>query len=203
MRILATLGLVALAATGAHASTLVLSEFDFFTPSYVSGSWDIPTMDSAPNRLTIGNFGTVQPVDDGAFGVFNAPADWTAFTTITLTGAAFGGEAWNDTTVLNFFAMDEFANTAITQFNLADFSTGPGFSSITIGLDLIGIDATRVTDWGFGTNAVGTTNFAFTFDQVAINSVAVPEPSTYATLLSVGSLVAVVAHRRLRARRKV
>lgn len=176
-----------------------LSDFGSFTPSDYSGSWNSGTSQAGPTTFAIGNFGSGQPVDSGSFNVWlGAEQDWSAYTHIYLTGVAVAGSVPNAATgTLNFYVSDADFNTVIVNFPLSSFAT---YGEVGLVLNLLGIDATRVTDWGFGTTVSGTANFAFTFDRIGFSAGAIPEPST-AALLAGAASVCVACLRR--GRRKV
>ncbi len=197
MRTLPVLALFAASAIGLSAATLTLSDFSNFTPDYTGGSWNEDTFQSDTTSFTIGNF-IAQPVSNGSLGVTFAAVDWTGYINVSLTGLAAGGSAANETEFLNFFVMDENFNTAVAQFTLADFGTGPSAVTGSAVLDLSGVDATHITDWGFGTGN-GSDNFAFTFDKVTVSTSVVPEPSTYAAIFGAVALTG-AAIRRYRRR---
>lgn len=179
-------------------SAQTLSDFSSFTPGDYSGSWNTGTSLSGPTTFAIGNFGAGQPVDSGSFNVWlgDAGQDWSAYTHIYLTGVAAAGSVPNAATgTLNFYVSDADYNTAIMQFSLASFAT---YGEVGLVMNLMGIDKTRVTDWGFGTTVSGTANFAFTFDRIGFSAAAVPEPSTAALLIGATTLCATGLHRRRR-----
>jgi hypothetical protein len=184
-------------ALAAHATTLTLSDFESFTPSYygLSGSWSANTALSGPTSFTIADFGTGTPKNDGSFAVIlGSTQNFSAYQFVNLAGSAFTGNA---TTSIAFSVEDLDGNSGLATFDLANFVSGSGTASLD-GLFSM-VDATHIVSWGITTeNQNGASNFAFTFDQVSLSSTsAIPEPSTYAALAGgLGLVCAIVIRRR-------
>jgi len=192
---------VALGATAAHAQ-LVLSDFSNFTPDAYSQSfpvdatsWSSLTAQSGPTSFTIGDFGSGAPsgaLGNGFYQFLATPADWSGYTTVTLTGLTAPANA---TPYLYFQVQDENFSSAVTAFALTDFSGGT--ATVTVPLSLDGIDATQITSWAFVVEEFDNPQFGFTFDKVelATATAAVPEPATYAALLGAAVLLGAVVRR--------
>jgi hypothetical protein len=205
MKRLLVLASLLLAPLASQAQTLVLSDFNSFTPDYYStaggsGDWSEFTAQAGATSFTIGNVGTGIPsglIGNGFLKFYGELQDWSPYSAVTLTGFT---AASNATPSLYFYAesMSEDGNPsfALTKFDLGAFGSGPVSASITAPLALAGLDLTHIDAWGFVVQEAGNPAFGFTFDQVALT--AIPEPSAYAACLGAVALaVAGLRRRRL------
>ena len=195
-----------IAASAAHAQLLV-SNFSGFTPDYYSQpfpadatSWSPLTAQSGATAFTLGDFGQGSPggtIGNGFIEFLASPADWSAYTTVTLRGFT---AASNATPSLAFYVEDENASAAVSVFALSAFGTNL-FMDVTIPLSFAGIDPAHIGAWGFVVQEANNPVFGFTFDNLTLNLPgspgAVPEPSTYG-LVGTFVLLSVVGFRRLR-----
>lgn len=192
MKTMRMLLLAASLAAVSQAESLLLSDFsNFYDPatvtlsgSFYDGPWSVDTTLSGPTSFTIADFGhgTPSASSGNAFikWLGNETQDWSAYTTIELTGLTLAGNA---TATLNFQIEDANGFFALTSFNLADFVGG--ISTVSVAINSYGIDLTQVTHWGFQVDAFESPApaFAFEFDNLALSTVVIPEPSTVAIAL--------------------
>jgi hypothetical protein len=199
--------LLLLATSVAHAQ-LLLSDFSSFTPDAYSQpfpadstSWSALTAQSGAATFTVGDFGAGAPggaIGNGFIEFLSAPADWTDYASVVLRGFA---AAANATPSLWFYVEDENLSSALTPFSLASFGTGPSAMERAMPLSLAGLDAARITAWGFVVQEADNPAFGFTFDNVALMSpvVAVPEPATYGFVAGIAVAVLALFRRSRRA----
>ncbi|MBC8040831.1 MAG: PEP-CTERM sorting domain-containing protein [Opitutaceae bacterium] len=192
-------GLIALP-LAARADTLVLSEFENFTPSAYGffTSWSPDTSFSGPTSFAIGDFGNGTALNDGSFTYYpGATLDLSGYESVTFTGAALAGNTTQD---FAFFFEDADGLSGVANFQIGDFTaTGNVTLSLTDLFSLI--DESRVSGWGVSTESqFGDQTFAFSFDQLSVYAAPepapVPEPATYSALAGLIALACAALRRR-------
>lgn len=188
-----------------QASTLLVSDFSSFAPLLIQpqplnpadGPWSEATALAGATDYAIGDFGTGTPsglIGNGFIQYLSAAEDWSSFSYLTLTGSTASSNA---TPFLSFYLED--ANLNVSSVNVFDLVGFAGGATVSLLLDLSGVDATQIAAWGFVTNEADTPAFGFTFDNLALSTEAPPVPDAgpgLAGLLATLSLLGFVRARR-------
>lgn len=179
--------LSALVSLSAGAQVLVNFGSASFTPD--SGLSDFDTITQSSSSLSLAGF------DDGQTlaGTFTSPADFSAVTTLYLTGSVEGTAPDSTFSVLLFNSDFSQTRTYESAFNAY------GVTSASYALSFVSEDSSFTDIGGFQliANGVGAP-VAFTLENLASSPSAVPEPSTYAAILGACSVALAVLRRRAR-----
>lgn len=184
-RLALALAFSALVSLTAHAQVLVNFGSASFTPDADLSDFDTIAQSAASISLT--------GFDDGhtLAGTFATTLDFSAVTTLYLTGSVQGTAPDSTFTVLLFNSDFSQTRTYESAFNIY------GTTSASYALSFVSEDSSFTDIGGFQliTNGAGAP-LAFTLENLAASLSAVPEPSTYAALLGACALALVALRRR-------
>jgi hypothetical protein len=191
MKMKLPLALVAILAAAKLSAAVTISDFGTpFSNGTLVGDWSTTfTSDATTTTFTTGT------VNGGDFIEILPLGDLTGLTQFEVTAKVDAGNAAPSFTISVFTTGSDFisATFATNQF------TG-SYTTVTATFSQTGtFDPLSILGWGIsGGEPSGSTNFRMSFDSIVASSpVAVPEPSTYASLAGVAAL-GFVAYRRRR-----
>ncbi len=186
-RLVLALAFFALVSLTARAQVLAHFGSASFTPD--SGLSDFDTITPTASAITVTGF------DDGQTlaGTFATTLDFSAVTTLYLTGSVEGTAPDSTFTVLLFNA--DFSQTRTYESTFNTYGT----TSASYALTFVAEDSSFTDIAGFQliANGVGAP-VAFTLENLAASPSAVPEPSTYAAFAGLAALGLALIRRRQR-----
>lgn len=146
------------------------------------------------NSITVGG----SAADDNGWGASGLSLNASAMTFLSITAQR---EAGNQAPTLFIQFEDRNVRTKVFSVDTSLFALGmPSTVQIPLANWTINFGATDIASWSIGGGSVGTVPFRMTFDEISFTTSAIPEPSTYAAILGVVSLLGAAVWRR-RARR--
>jgi hypothetical protein len=195
---IATAAAPALAATEPSLVTLLLSSFNGAPAdgaTLTNSSW---VGQVTQNTGTITVAGTA--VDDNGWGARGLSLNTSAMNFLEITAQRDTG---NLAPTLFFQFEDQSIRTRVLSLSTSLFAIGtPTTVHVALPSWTIDFGSNAIAGWSLGGGGVSSSDttvaFRMTFDQIAFTS-AIPEPSTYAALLGLVTLGAVVYRRRRKA----
>lgn len=187
------------AAPSANLTAIALT-LSLFTSGATDGgsvrngtSWS-GNLTQAPTTLTVGG----NARDENGWGATGLTLDASAMNYLFVSARRDPGNAAS-TLFVQF--EDIYLRTYVVSVSTSLFST-TALTPVTVPLAAWTVDfgPSQITGWSLGGGGLGTENFRMTFDTLGFTTSAIPEPSTYATLLGTAALALVALRRKTRSR---
>jgi hypothetical protein len=177
----------------ASAATSLLSDFNSISGASITGSWVGQT------SLSSGVFTVGGAAKDEIGFTFNSSINATSYGYLEIIAKVDSGNASNFSIRFEDSNLNEYVVTLLASSFTSSLTTIYVPLNWTAANSANGFDSSSITAWGFGGNGVGTVAFAYSVDQLALSTSAVPEPATYAAIFGLAALGFGAVRRRRKA----